>query len=72
MPAVKKDEIRRLRQRTGLRLGEFAERSGINYKTLANIECGHQVPGPELIHRLASALGAEVEDLLAEPAEAAA
>jgi transcriptional regulator with XRE-family HTH domain len=66
MPAVNAAEIRRRRQRLGLKLGEFAERSRVKYKTVANIECGHQVPSIEVVYRLADALGVEAEEILAD------
>lgn len=69
MPAVKGAEIRLRRQRLGLKLGQFAERSGVGYKTLANIECGHQrFVSIEVVHRIAGALGgdAKAEELLAD------
>lgn len=70
MPAVDGKEIRRRRRALGLKLGEFAEVSQINYKTLANIECkGSQAVSFERVVRIARYLGAEVDDLLAkEPA----
>jgi transcriptional regulator with XRE-family HTH domain len=42
MPVVKHAEIRRMRQETGMKLGQFAAHAGVKYKTLANIECGGQ------------------------------
>jgi transcriptional regulator with XRE-family HTH domain len=67
MPAVKGQEIRRRRQRLGLKVPAFAAVAGVNAKTLANIEAGEgQVVSIEAIHRIARALGMDAEDLLAE------
>lgn len=73
MPAVKGDEIRRRRQRMGLKLAEFAEVAGIKYQYLANIESGSspRPPSLEVVYKLANALGAEAEDLLVNAADAA-
>ena len=68
MPVVKHTEIRRLRQETGMKLGQFARHSGVGYKTLANIECGGQkFVSIEVIHLIAKGLGIEDHrDLLAD------
>ena len=67
MPAVKGKEIRERRRRLGLKLGEFAEASGIKYKTAANIESKNGQPvSIEVIHRFAKILGTEAETLLAD------
>jgi transcriptional regulator with XRE-family HTH domain len=71
MPAVKGAEIRRRRQRLGLKLGEFAKVSGVGYKVLANIEACSRPTSIEVVYRLAHALGAEAEDLLVNAADAA-
>lgn len=73
MPAVKGAEIRARRQRLGMKLGQFARHAGVGYKTMANVECGHQRPSIEVVHRIADALGVEAGELLAgEPGGAAA
>jgi transcriptional regulator with XRE-family HTH domain len=67
MPAVKRAEIRRRRQETGMKLGQFAEHAGVGYKTLANIECGTQkFVSIEVVHRIAKGLGLTAKDILAE------
>ena len=68
MPTVKGAEIRRSRQQLGIKLGQFAEQAGVGYKTLANIECGHQrTVSIENVVRIARALGIEnAEDLIAD------
>ena len=71
MPAVRGDEIRRRRQRLGLKLGEFSVVARVKYQTLANIESGCQQPSIEVVYRLAGALGAEAEELLVNAADAA-
>lgn len=81
MPAVNGREIRRRRQRTGMKLGQFAEYARVGYQTLANIESKNQRTSIEIVHRIADALAAlgqkcEADDLLAdeepEPRKAAA
>jgi transcriptional regulator with XRE-family HTH domain len=63
MPAVKGAEIRARRQRTGMKLGEFARHAGVGYQTLANIECGHQwTVSMEVIYRIAAGLGMKPDD----------
>lgn len=77
MPQVNGSLIRSRRQRLGIKLGEFAKRAGVNYKTLANIESGLRDGSPytasiEVIHRIADALGADADDLLVKPQQGAA
>jgi transcriptional regulator with XRE-family HTH domain len=66
MPAVNGGDVRRRRQRTGLKLGPFCKRYKVNYQTLANIESKNQPASLEFLHRLAGVLGCEAEDLLAD------
>lgn len=60
----------------GIKLGPFSERSGVGYKTLANVECGHQkTVSIEVVYLIARGLGMSEDDamdLLAEPDRAAA
>ena len=80
MPAVRGSEIRKRRQRTGMKLGAFARHAGVKYQTLANIECGSQkAVSIEVVYLIAQALpNTTAEELLAvaddeaEPADAAA
>lgn len=67
MPAVKGSEIRERRRRTGVKLGPFARAADVNYKTLANVECGSQkVASFEFIVRVARALpDTQPEELIA-------
>ncbi len=67
MPAVKGSEIRKRRQRLGVKLGPFAELAGVKYKTLANIESGGQkFVSIEVVVRIARELpGTTPEELLA-------
>lgn len=71
MPAVNGSKIRARRQRTGMKLGAFAEYAGVKYKTLANIECGQQkVASIEVLHLIAQALpNTTAEELLAAAGE---
>ena len=66
MPVVKRKKIRERRQRTGMKLGPFAQYAGVKYMTLANVECGHQNPSIEVVHLIAKALGCDAEELLGE------
>lgn len=71
MPAVDGKEIRRRRRALGIKLGEFAEVSQINYKTLANIESKNSQPVSfERVVRIARLLGATPDDLLLKDAAA--
>lgn len=74
MPQVHGSIIRSRRQRLGIKLGEFAKRADVNYKTLANIESGHSNGGVsiEVVYRIADALGVEADDLLVKPQQGAA
>lgn len=68
MPAVNGREIRARRQRTGMKLGEFAEHARVGYQTLANIESRNQQASIEVVCRIAKALACEPDELLAEAA----
>lgn len=56
-----------------MKLGQFAEHSGVKYKTLANIECGGQkFVSIEVVYLIARGLGMDIGDaaeLLADPAD---
>jgi transcriptional regulator with XRE-family HTH domain len=73
MPAVNGKDIRERRQRLGIKLGKFAELSGVAYKTLANIESGGQekTVSIEVVWRLANTFGIEADDLLVKAGDAA-
>lgn len=67
MPAVKRAEIRRMRQELGMKLGPFAKHANVGYKTLANIECGQQQSvSIEVVHLIAKGLGCKPGDILAD------
>lgn len=75
MPLVNGAEVRARRQRLGVKLGKFARQAGVGYKTLANIESGHQRHvSIEVINLIAAELGEETtaDDLLAGPKGVAA
>jgi transcriptional regulator with XRE-family HTH domain len=76
MPQVNGSVIRDKRQRLGIKLGEFAKLAGVNYKTLANVESGHNGGGAsmEFVYLVAAALGDDVDadDLLVKPRQKAA
>jgi transcriptional regulator with XRE-family HTH domain len=77
MPQVNGRLIRGRRQRLGIKLGEFAKRAGVGYKTLANIESGLSDGSPysasiEVVYRIADALGMDADDLLVKSQQGAA
>lgn len=60
--------IRALRRRAGIKPGAFAESVGISYSHLANVENGHhRGVSPEVLNRIATALGVEIEELIDTP-----
>lgn len=54
------------RYELGLRQQDLAEVAGTSPSHLSNIEAGKSQPGPQLLTRLADALGVSPADLLAE------
>lgn len=56
--------VRRLRQRTGQKLGEFSENCGVSYQTLANLESEQQNVSFEILYRIADGLGCSIEAVL--------
>lgn len=65
MPQVNGAEIRKRRERLGLKPGEFAPEIRISRSHLANIELGHKDPAIEVVWRIANFFGVEASDLLA-------
>jgi transcriptional regulator with XRE-family HTH domain len=61
-------ELRRRRIELGRRQYELAEAAGISAGHLSELESGRRNPSPELLVRLAEALGCATADLMAEPA----
>lgn len=57
--------VRSMRQSAGLTLQELGKRAGIAFSTISKIEKGAMSPTYELILKLASGLGVEVESLFA-------
>jgi transcriptional regulator with XRE-family HTH domain len=53
---------------TGLKPGEFANKAGIAYSTLDNIENERKEASLEAIHRIADALGVPPEAIVRDPA----
>lgn len=59
-------EVRRLRHELELTQRQLASEVGIDFTYLSKLENGRgEVPGEETVRRLASALGADAEELLA-------
>lgn len=63
--------VRRLRLARGLSLVELGRLSGLAKGTLTQLEAGRANPTIETLHALARALGARLEDVVAEPPAAA-
>jgi len=63
--------LRRLRLARGLSLVELGRLSGLAKGTLTQLEAGRANPTIETLHALAGALGAQLENLVAEPPAAA-
>jgi transcriptional regulator with XRE-family HTH domain len=55
--------IKLLRARRGLSQAEFAEKANISIPFLSNIERGIKYPQPDMLSRIANALGVEVNEL---------
>jgi DNA-binding XRE family transcriptional regulator len=55
--------IRVLRQRKGIKVGTLARQVGVSAKHLSNIEGAGGGASPELLHRLAAALGVSIDDI---------
>lgn len=61
------DTIRSLRTSQGLKSVELAQRSGLDPRTLAAIECGHiQNPSIEKLQKIAESLGISIADLFVQ------
>jgi transcriptional regulator with XRE-family HTH domain len=58
------DNVRRLRERTGLSLRELAARAGISASTLSSLEAGTGNPGLETLVGIAGALGVPFGELV--------
>jgi transcriptional regulator with XRE-family HTH domain len=56
--------LRQARQRSGLSLGQLAELTGLRRETIAQLEHGRSEPQPYMVHRLAAALGTNMDGLL--------
>src|SRR5262245_10475865 len=57
-------EIRRRRQRRGIRTGEFARRVGLHDSSLRHVELGSRNPSPEILYRIAKVLECDASELL--------
>jgi transcriptional regulator with XRE-family HTH domain len=57
-------KLRELRQRRVLTLKELEERSGVAYNTIWRLENGKSGAQPRTIRKLATALGADPEELV--------
>jgi len=55
--------IKLLRARRGLSQANFAEKANISIPFLSNIERGIKYPQPDMLSRIANALGVEVNEL---------
>lgn len=59
--------VRRERERLGLSVSELAKRAAIAKSTLSQLEAGFGNPGLETLWALATALGVQVTQLIAQP-----
>ena len=64
MPAAKGQEIRKRRQRLGIKLREMSDRSGVGYMSLANAESYNASLSIEKAWLLAHIFGCEADDLV--------
>lgn len=55
--------IRVIRERTGIRHGDFARRVGISAPYLTNIERGIRQPAPNVAQRIIDELGVTLDDV---------
>jgi len=62
--------IKLLRARRGLSQANFAEKANISIPFLSNIERGIKYPQPDMLSRIANALGVEVNELFMANLEA--
>ena len=56
--------LRELREAAGLSRDELASRAGTNRGHIRKLEAGTHAPRPEMVERLATALGVEPDDLV--------
>jgi transcriptional regulator with XRE-family HTH domain len=56
------------RRKCGLSQAKLAEKAGISTQYIAMIELSRQFPSPEVLDRIAAALGIEAHELFAAPA----
>src|SRR5579871_4139046 len=59
-----KENLRRLREASGLTQGEAADRAGVPFRSYQNWETGVREPRLQALADLASALGVTVDELL--------
>lgn len=66
MPKPKGALIRSLRQKGGIKTGAFAARVGLSRQHMTAIEAHSHVASIEALERIATELGVEVDELLAD------
>lgn len=54
------EQIKTLREKRGMTQAALADAAGVQREAVGRIESGIRKPGPELLERLADALGAEI------------
>lgn len=57
------NKLKQIRLTKGYSLRKLEMKSGVTRQTVSNIEKGRNVPTELTLHRLAKALGCEVEDI---------
>jgi len=60
--------IRYLRIKDGLKPGEFANKAGLSYAHLDNLENQRKEASLEVLHKVANALNVPVEAIIRDPA----
>jgi transcriptional regulator with XRE-family HTH domain len=68
MPEAKGSIIRQRRREKGWKIPQLATRCEVSPAHIDNVEHGRKKPSIELVYRLATALGIEARDIVADPA----
>lgn len=58
------DKIRRFRKERGLTQSDLADRSGVSFRAIQNIEAGERTPRSDTVEMIAQALGVQPGELL--------
>jgi len=69
MPDYAGDNLARLMAAAGLSIGEIAEKTGLDQRTIRGILTGTNKPQARTLHRLAAGLGVSVDEFFVDPAQ---